>query len=91
MGLYIFTYFSSSLPSVAVVWIQSTVLCLRSVILLNKKHNGIPDFDRVCSISEAVYCNWIVGAQLRRRGRWFRTLFKVSVLISEVWGVRNCS
>lgn len=72
MGLYIFIYCSSPLSSVAVVWIQSTVLRLPSLILLNKRHNGIPDFDRVCSISEAVYCtsyNWIVGAQVRRRGR----------------------
>jgi len=37
MGLYIFTYFSSPLSSVAVVCIQSPVLCVRSLILLNKK------------------------------------------------------
>jgi len=56
MGLRIYTYFSSPLSSVAVVWIQSTVLCLRSLIFLNKKHNGIPDlivyvvFQRPCVV-----------------------------------------
>jgi len=62
--------------------------------LLNKKQNGIPDFDGVCSITEAVYCasyDWIVGAQVRRRGRQFGTLFKISLLSFEVRGVRNCS
>jgi hypothetical protein len=70
--IYVFTYFFSPLSSVAVVWIQSTVLCLRFLILLDTKQNGIPDFDSVCSILEAVYCtsyNWNVSAQVRRRGR----------------------
>jgi len=40
MGLYIFTYFSSPLSSVAVVWIQSTVLCLRSLICWIKNKMG---------------------------------------------------
>ena len=93
MGLYICTLFPSPFSSIAVVWIQSAAFRLHSLIVLNKKHNGIPDFDRVCSISEAVYFtsyNWIDGLRLRGRGCEFRTLFKMPLLSFQVWGILNC-
>jgi len=93
--IYIYIYIYIFLfPAFFSSFCLDSVNCLMSAFLdlLNKKQNGIPDFDRLCSISEAVYCtsyDWVVGAQVRRRGRQFGTLFTISLLSFEVWGVRN--